>query len=130
KKPVNVRRGEGGREWTGGPLWSPVVPSSFLFTDAPFVTLSLDQTRSITPHPRVTCPPDRVTIKALPASLHPPSPLRIIRFHFGRLMRIIADLSALGGCSAILMKKLKNIIGPLQFILFLVHKGCHRRQAA
>ena len=60
-------------------LWSPVVPSSFLFTDAPFVTLSLDQTRSITPHPRAT-------IKALPASLHPPSPLRIIWFHFARLM--------------------------------------------
>jgi hypothetical protein len=41
------------------------------------------------PHPRAT-------IKALPTSLHPPSPLRIIRFHFVRLMRIWADKSAVG----------------------------------
>ncbi len=25
KKPINVRRGEGGGEWTGGPLWSPAI---------------------------------------------------------------------------------------------------------
>ncbi len=44
-------------------------------------------------HPRVTCPPDRVTIKALPASLHPPSPLREIPAVL-RLMHIRADKSA------------------------------------
>ncbi len=98
KKPINLCRGEGGGEWMGGPLWSPVVPSSLpctledsypiLFTDD---SLRHAFTRTSTwyhPHPRAT-------IKALPASLHPPSPLRIIRFHFGRLMPITADLSAL-----------------------------------
>ncbi len=25
-KLINVRRGEGGAEWLGGPLWSPAVP--------------------------------------------------------------------------------------------------------
>ncbi len=84
KRPINARRGEGGGEWTGGPLWNPAWgtgnPSS----------LCRSTTTSSTS--RAT----RATIKALPASLHPPSPLRIIRFRFARLMPITADLSARG----------------------------------
>ena len=33
----------------------------------------------------------RATIKALPTTLHPPSPLRMNQRHFVRLMRITAD---------------------------------------
>src|SRR6266571_6016706 len=63
KRPINARRGEGGGEWTGGPLWNPAWgtgnPSS----------LCRSTTTSSTS--RAT----RATIKALP-TLHPPSPLR------------------------------------------------------
>src|SRR2546421_10748338 len=57
-KPINVRRGEGGEGGLGGPLWSPVVPSSFLCTledccpscspMTPFVIRSLDPACEIT----------------------------------------------------------------------------------
>src|SRR5947209_10638088 len=105
KKAINVRRGEGGGEWTGGPLWSPVVPSSclctlvdcypILFTDDSLCHTFTRSGASYHPHPRVTCPPDRVTIKALPASLHPSSPLHETPTILG-LMRITAVLSAQG----------------------------------
>ena len=42
----------------------------------------------IPPHPRAT-------MKALPAALHPPSPLRSLHLHFVRLMPMRADKSAM-----------------------------------
>jgi len=47
----------------------------------------------LTPWGNTTAPHPRATIKALPASLHPPSPLRIIRTYLVRLMHIGPDLS-------------------------------------
>ena len=40
--------------------------------------------------------PARATMKALPSTLHPPSPLRSTQRHFVRLMRMRADQSAVG----------------------------------
>src|SRR5216683_1796886 len=62
KKLLTIRRGEGGEEWRGGPLWSPASCS---------LCLHVGGTRS---HPR-----HRATIKAHSTSTQPPSPLRIIR---------------------------------------------------
>src|SRR4051812_19361186 len=65
-KPITIRRGEGGGEWMGGPLWSPA--------------------RRGMQAARAGHPGHRATIKAHPPTLHPPSPLRNIHLHFVRLM--------------------------------------------
>src|SRR2546430_13984618 len=64
-----IRRGEGGGEWMGGPLWSPVAGG-----------------RSMTQGQ--TGVGERATIKAHPTTLQPPSPLRRNQRHFVRLMPI------------------------------------------
>src|SRR6266851_10379056 len=62
KKPIKVRRGEGGGERLGGPLWDPAWgtgnPSSWCRST------TTSSTRRVT----------RATIKALPAPLHRPRP--------------------------------------------------------
>ena len=72
-----IRRGEGGVERRGGPSWSPVGGEAIVVI-----------------HDGSQGNRTRATMKALPSTLHPPSPLRSTQRHFVRLMRIRADKSA------------------------------------
>src|SRR5206468_4543374 len=72
-----IRRGEGGVERRGGPSWSPVGGEAIVFL-----------------HDGSQGNRTRATMKALPSTLHPPSPLRSTQRHFVRLMRMRADQSA------------------------------------
>ena len=74
-----IRRGEGGVERRGGPSWSPVGGEAIVFL-----------------HDGSQGNRTRATMKAHPSTLHPPSPLRSTQRHFVRLMRMTADLSAVG----------------------------------
>src|SRR5437764_462345 len=63
-KPINIRRGESGGEWKGGPLWSPAY--LFIWLES---------------YGNTTTPAPRATIKALTTPHHPPSPLQYIDMH-------------------------------------------------
>ena len=72
-----IRRGEGGGWGLGGPSWSLVGGEVIVFL------------QDVSQGNRT-----RATMKALPSTLHPPSPLRSTQRHFVRLMRMRADKSA------------------------------------
>src|SRR5260370_38548906 len=63
-------------EGVGGPLWSPAAGDTSVFL------------QEVSQGNRT-----RATIKALPAALHPPSPLRSTHLHFVSLIRMRADQS-------------------------------------
>ena len=75
-KLVTIRRGEGGRAVKDGPLWSPRGGACRLSIDEP--TSSRD--------------PWRATVKALPTSTQPPSPLQLIHIrHALRASVVISE---------------------------------------
>src|SRR5438309_11886396 len=65
-KPITIRRGEGGGEWMGGPLWSPA--------------------RRGMQAARAGHPGHRATIKAHPPTPHPPLALQNIHLPFLRVL--------------------------------------------
>src|SRR5438034_11452878 len=74
--PITICRGEGGRVGKGGPLWSPGGGACSLSIDEP--TSSRD--------------PWRATVKALPTSTQPPSPLQLIHIrHALRASVVISE---------------------------------------
>ena len=73
---INISRGEGGRVGKGGPLWSPGGGACSLAIYEP--TSSRD--------------PWRATVKALPTSTQPPSPLQLIHIrHALRASVVISE---------------------------------------